>query len=127
MAIITTTQTLEEGPRNLIVQWTGRSDGSGSEDLVRKVDVSELSPKCGSVKINRISGSVDFGVVELYWDALDPKKFATLSGTIDLDYCKAGGLTNNAGLPKTGDLLLSTVGFELNSTYVLLVEMVKKQ
>jgi hypothetical protein len=127
MAIITTTQTLEEGPHNLIVQWTGRSDGSGTEDLVKKVDVSELTPKCGSVKIARISGSVDYGVVELYWDALDPKKFLSLSGTIDFDYRKAGGLTNNAGGGKTGDLLLSTAGFELNSVYTLNVEMVKKQ
>jgi hypothetical protein len=127
MAILTTTQTLEEGPRNLILHLTGRSDGSGSEDSVLKVDVSELKPKCGSVRINRITGSVTYGIVELYWDALDPKKFAVLSGeSINLDFCLEGGLTNNA-VGKTGDVLLSTVGFELNSTYDLNIEMVKKQ
>ncbi len=127
MAIVTTVQTLEQGSRNLIVQWTGRSDGSGSEDFVKKVDVSELSPKCGSVRINKITGNVSYGIVELYWDALDPEKFVVLSGdSIHFDYCGAGGLNNNA-TGKTGDVLLSTLSFELGSTYDLLVEMVKKQ
>jgi hypothetical protein len=126
MAINVTSQILHEGPRNLIMQWTGISDGSGSEDGVVKVDVSELTPACDAVKIMRISGSVEFGVVELYWDALTPEKFAVLSGAIDLDYCKSGGLVNSMAGGATGDLLLSTVGFELNSTYSLHVEMVKK-
>ena len=127
MSISTTVQTLEEGVRNLVLQLTGVSDGAGSETLVKKVDVSELTPACESVKVRKISGSVDFGIVELWWDALTPVKFAELSGTVDLDYSFVGGLTNHAGGGKTGDMLLSTVGFELNSTYNLQLEMVKKQ
>ena len=127
MSITATVQTLEEGVRNLVLQLTGVSDGSGSENKVKKVDVSELTPACEAVKVKKISGSVDFGIVELWWDALTPVKFAELSGTVDLDYSFVGGLTNHAGGGKTGDLLLSTAGFELNSTYNLLIEMVKKQ
>ena len=127
MAIATTVQTLEEGPRNLVVHWTGVSNGSGNEDGVVKVDVSALSPKCGAVKIMRVHGNVEFGMVEIYWDALTPVKALELSGQILLDFCKAGGLTNNAGGGKTGDVLLSTTGFELNSTYDLYIEMIKKQ
>lgn len=126
MAITATTQVIEQGPRNYIVQWTGVSDGTGNENKVVKVDVSQLTPPCGSVKIMAIQGTVSFGIVELYWDALVPKKFAELADQIDTDYCKSGGLTNNAGIGKTGDILLSTVGFELNSTYNLYIEMVKK-
>lgn len=126
MAISTTTQTLHEGARNLVMQFTGVSDGAGSEDKVIKVDVSTLAPAASAVKVLKITGNVEFGIVELWWDALVPVKFAELSGQIDLDYCKTGGLKNNAGGGKTGDLLLSTVGFELNSTYNLLLEMVKK-
>ena len=126
MAIATTVQTLHEGPRNLVMQWTGVSDGAGSENLVNKVDVSTLTPTCDAVSVRKITGTVDFGIVELYWDALTPVKFAELSGTIDLDYDRIGGLRNNAGGGKTGDLLLSTVGFELDSTYNLQVEMIKK-
>ena len=126
MSISTTTQTLHEGVKNLIVQWTGVSDGSGSETKVKKVDVSTLTPACNAVRVDKISGNVEFGIVELWWDALVPVKFAELSGDINLDYSKTGGLNNNAGGGKTGDLLLSTVAFELNSTYNLHLEMVKK-
>lgn len=127
MAILTTVQTLEEGSRNLSLHLTGRSDGTGSEDSVLKVDVSELKPKCGSVKIMNIRGAVTYGIVELFWDALDPKKFAVLSGdSVALCFEEQGGLVNNA-VGKTGDVLLSTVGFENGSTYDLIIEMVKKQ
>ena len=126
MTIATTVQTLHEGPRNLIMQWTGVSDGAGSENLVKKVDVSELTPACEAVSVRKITGTVDFGIVELYWDALTPLKFAELSGTIDLDYDRISGLRNDAGGGVNGDLLLSTVGFELDSIYNLQIEMIKK-
>ena len=126
MAIATTVQTLHEGPRNLVMQWTGVSDGAGTENLVNKVDVSTLTPACDAVSVRKITGTVEFGIVELYWDALTPVKFAELSGTIDLDYDRISGLRNNAGGGKNGDLLLSTVGFELDSTYNLQIEMIKK-
>ena len=83
-------------------------------------------PAGSSVSVRKSTGTVEFGIVELYWDALTPVKFAELSGTIDLDYDRISGLRNNAGGGKNGDLLLSTVGFELDSTYNLQVEMIKK-
>lgn len=126
MTITATTQTLHDGVRNLAMQWTGVSDGAGHENKVVKVDVSALTPPCAAVKVMKITGTVEYGIVELYWDALTPVKFAELSGDVDLDYTMHGGLYNNAGGGKTGDMLLSTVGFELNSTYNLHVEMVKK-
>ena len=126
MAIETTTQTLNDGPRNLVMQLTGICDGSGNENKVVKVDVSALTPPCDEVKVSKMSGVVDFGVVELYWEALTDVMFAVLSGQFEYCYDKPGGLLNNAGGGKTGDLLLSTAAFELNSTYSILIEMVKK-
>ncbi len=126
MTISTTVQTLHEGPRNLVMQLTGVSDGSGNESQVNKVDVSSLTPAASSISVRKISGNVAGGIVELYWDALTPVKFAELSHSVDLDYTKISGLKNNAGGGKTGDILLSTVGFELNSNYSLHIEMIKK-
>lgn len=125
MSVSATTQTLEQGPRNLSMHWTGLGDGAGNEENVVKVDVSNLTPACSTVKVMRITGTVAYGVVELYWDALVPKKFAELSGDVFLDFTRVGGLANNA-VGRTGDVLLSTVGFELNSSYDLAIEMVKK-
>ncbi len=126
MTVSATVQIIEQGPRNLVMQLNGIGDGAGNESKVIKVDVSALTPACSSVKVMKITGTVSFGVVELFWDAATDVKFAELSDEVTLDYNRVGGLLNNAGGGKTGDLLLSTVGFELNSTYSLLIEMVKK-
>lgn len=121
-----TTLVIQEGPRNLIMQFTGVGDGSGNETNVVKVDVSTLRPPAYTVRIRKISGTVEFGIVQVWWDALVPVKALELSGDINLDFERCGGLLNNAGGGKTGDILFKTIGFELNSTYNLLFEMIKK-
>ena len=126
MAIAVTTQTFHDGSRNLAMQLTGVSDGSGNESQVLKVDVSSLTPAASAVNVRKITGTVTAGIVELYWDALTPVKFVELEGDIDLDYEKFNGLQNNGGGGRTGDILLSTVGFELDSNYNLNIEMIKK-
>lgn len=126
-----TTRIIHDGPRNCIVLLTGRSDGSGpAETNVRKVDVSELQPPCDSVKVVKAQYDVSFGLVELSWDAQTPKTFLLLDGMDTFDFCKNGGLTNDlvsAGDDSaTGDILLSTRGFEADSIYSIRLEMVKK-
>lgn len=124
MSVSSTTQRLEFGSRNVAFNLTGLGDGLGQETLVKKVDGTTLTPISLKLRVERISGTVDFGVVVLYWDAPTPVRFAVLSGQVDIDFNRIGGLTNNAAYP-TGSILLSTLGFELNSTYDLLIEMVK--
>ena len=126
MTITTTSQIVHQGPRNLVMHLTGICDGTGEENKVVKINVATLVPRCDEVKIMRIEGNVAYGVVELFWDALVPVKCLELSDNIDFDYTRSGGLGNNAGGGKTGNLLLSTVGFELNSTYSLHLELRKK-
>src|SRR3990167_3607174 len=127
MPITATTQILHDGERNLVVQLTGISDGTGQETNERKIDVSELSPPCAAFKSRKISYNVSYGAVKLTWDAMVPVDFLLLDGQGEFDYCSMGGLVNSGGDTKTGDLLLSTIGFELNSTYSILIEAVKKQ
>lgn len=126
MAIATTSQTLHDGVRNVVMQFTGISDGSGQEAAVIKVDVSELSPPCDRVRISKLTHDVQGGAVTLSWAADTPVVFAQLSGQNVTDYIREGGLQNNADESRTGDILLSTEGFELNSSYTIKLEMVKK-
>jgi len=126
MAIITTSQILHDGERNLVMQFTGRSDGSGQENNVVKVDVSELLPPCASVKIRKIPYEVSGGLVVLSWAADANVPFLNLSGSNIIDYSRMGGLLNGADDTATGDILFSTLGFELNSAYSITLEMVKK-
>ncbi len=125
MAVSYSVSKVHDGPRNVVFNLIGKGDGAGQETNTIKVDVSALSPPVSTASVLKISGNVEYGVVELFWDALVPVKFAELSGQIDFDYNRFGGLKNTAGGGKTGDITLSTVGFELNSTYNLLLEMKK--
>ena len=126
MAITATSTVVNDGYHNHVVHLTGISDGSGQETNVTKVDVSSLMPPCAAVKIMKIQYTVSYGVVKLTWDALTPEDFLILDGQGEFDYCRIGGLVNTVGDSATGDLLLSTLGFELNSTYSILLELVKK-
>ena len=44
----------------------------------------------------------------------------------DHDYSSFGGLTNNAGTGKTGDIVFTTVGHSSGDTYTVIMYMRKK-
>ena len=127
MAITTTTNTIFDGNRTASMQFTGISDGSGALTGATLIDPAQMSPPAKAVKIKRIIGSVSYGIVELYWDALPPVKFAELSGDyVDYDYERSGSLTSKlAGPDATGKVLISTIGFSQNSTYQLKLDVTK--
>lgn len=124
--MIVTSQIVYEGVRNLVMQFTGRGDGSGDETNVVKVDVSALTPPCARVQIRKITYDVAYGIVVLSWDAPSPTDLVLLEGHDEIDYCAEGGLQNVVA-GTNGDLLLSTKSFEANSIYTLKIEMVKKR
>lgn len=128
MAIEVTTQILHDGARNAVVQITGRSDGSGQETGVTKVDVSELQPPAARVAITRLTYDITGGMVELLWDADADVPFAKLEGNNVSDYERIGGLQNAAWgeLGANGDILLTTRGFGLDSSYTIKFDLIKK-
>lgn len=126
MANQTTQQVLYDGPRNLVMQFTGICDGQGDESAVVKVHMADLERTPKSVKIMGIEYDVNGGVVQLLWAADSPVPFAILSDFNDLDYTQMGGLTNAGGDTANGDILLSTLGFEAGSSYMVKLTMVKK-
>lgn len=128
MTINATSQIVYDGLRNVTVKLTGRGDGQdGPETYAVKVDVSELNPPCSRVKIEKLTYAVSYGVVKLSWDGNPaPTDFEMLDGEGKFDYTRAGGLQNMELESSNGDILLSTLGFDLNSTYSILLEMVKK-
>ena len=123
-----TTQILRDGPRNAIVKFTNVSDGSG-ESSVTKVDVSALSDSPTSVTITRIDYSTAGIGLDVYWEAdTDALVFTIPQDMSDsLDYKWFGGLSNNAGTGKTGDVLFSTNNSPLkDDRYTVVLHMIKK-
>jgi hypothetical protein len=132
MADAVTSQTLADGPKTAVMKFTNVSDSTG-ESAVTKVDVSALSASadgdtCTGVTIERIWWQCIGMKVQILWDATSDAFCIELgenqSGSHD--YTVFGGLTNNAGSGKTGDVNFTTVGASANDTYTVILYMRKQ-
>lgn len=124
MADAVSSQTIIDGPRNVVMKFTNTSDGTG-ESAVLKVDVSTLSGAPSFVKIKTIRYSVAGMVVRLLWDATSDATIVDLQGDGFMCCEDFGGLINNGGTGATGDILLTTVGHSAGDSYTIILEMMK--
>jgi hypothetical protein len=131
MADAVASQTLIDGERMAIMKFTNISDGTG-ENKVLKVDVSALTSSasglaCTGVTITKIHAATHGMEVLMYWDATADVLIQTIpqNSVYTLDFEKFGGLTNNAGAGKTGDILFSTSDASAGDEYTIVLEMVK--
>lgn len=109
MADTVTSQTLENGARNLVMHFTNVSDGTG-EAAVTKVNASTLGLSI-HLKVRRIKYNVTGGAIKLMWDATSDVNFAYLSGYGELDLTFVQGIPNSGGVGVTGTIQLTTSGF----------------
>ena len=128
MAIDAQILTVYDGGLAATLQIIGKSDGQAGQEVNEiKVDVSELNPPCSTVKIEEISYDVEGGTVTLSWDDTTPIPFAHLKGMDNLNYRHERGLRNLADpTSRSGDILLSTVDFDANGSYTILLKLRKK-
>jgi len=120
-----TSRTLMEDKNFLVMQFTNISDSTG-ESEIKKVDVTALTPDCGSVKINKVHYNVIGMAVAIQWDATTNVAACVVQGTGVTDYrAICGGLTNNAGAAVTGDIDFTTTGHSAGDSYNIILEMEK--
>jgi hypothetical protein len=131
MADAVASQTLIDGERMAIMKFTNISDGTG-ENKVLKVDVSALASSasglaCTGVTITKIHAATHGMEVLMYWDATADVLIQTIpqNSLYTFDFEKFGGLTNNAGAGKNGDILFSTSDASAGDEYTIVLEMVK--
>lgn len=131
MADAVASQTIIDGERVAIMKFTNISDGTG-ENKVLKVDVSALAASaagkaCTGVTITKIHAATHGMEVQIYWDATTDVVCWAIpqNSQYTWDWEKFGGLTNNAGEGKTGDVLFSTTSATNNDFYTIVLEMVK--
>jgi hypothetical protein len=131
MADAVTSQIILDGERLFIGKFTNISD-SGGETGVVKIDVSALNPSasgnaCNGVKINKIWAQTYGMGVDILWDATTDLICETIPENqfYLMDYSSFGGLPNNAGTGKTGDVLFSTVGAAAGDRYTIIIEAIK--
>jgi len=133
MADAVASQTIVDGPSHVAIKFTNISDGTG-EDAVTKVDVSALEAdsrtglSCTDVNIERVWWQCIGMKVRILFDA-DTDVMAIELGenqSGNHDYSIFGGLVNNAGTGKTGDVKFTTVGASSGDTYTVILYMRKK-
>ena len=131
MADTVTSQTILDGERNCVMKFTNVSDGTG-ESAVAKVDVSALASNsagtaCSEVRVMRVSHAIVGMSVQMFLDASSNVLLIELAESSNghMDFKDFGGLPNNAGSGKTGDILFTTKGHSSGDTYSIVLEMVK--
>jgi hypothetical protein len=131
MADNVTTQTLLDGERLVIQKFTNISDGTG-EAAVVKVDVSTLAPNsfgrpCTGVKINKIWSATHGMEVRILWVATTNLLawVATSNGPYLMDFSSFGGISNNSGAGKTGDIAFTTHNQTAGDEYAIVLECIK--
>ena len=132
MADAVTAQTVMDSCKQVVMKFTNVSDGTG-ESAVTKVDVSALEASvdgdtCTGVVIERIWWQCIGMKVKILFDASTDAFCIELgeNQSGDHDYSVFGGLTNNAGSGKTGDINFTTVGHSSADTYTIILYLRKK-
>ena len=136
MADAVTSQTIEDGGKNLVMKFTNISDGTG-ESAVAKIDVSALNSEpstgssCSRVVLQRIwFSNIGMGF-KLYWNATTnmficqaPKDWSDTWDFTDSSITLPG-IPNTAGGGINGDLLLTTNDHTNGDTYSVIVWALK--
>jgi|TARA_Y100000114_G_scaffold49340_1_gene45042 hypothetical protein len=132
MADAVTSQTIIDGSKTAVLKFTNVSDGSG-ESAVTKVDVSALSS-------NSIGQScTGASIRKIWWQCIGMKVQILFDASTDVlaielgenqsgyhDYSHFGGIPNNAGSGKTGDIQFTTVGHSSADSYTIILEVNKE-
>lgn len=121
------TQILNDGARNATIKFSIVADITELTDALL-VDVSALSGSFTEVKILGIQAGLEGFGAQLLWDATVNVAALDIPATEDFDqeYRKFGGLINNAGAGKTGNILISTSGAAVGLTGTGILELRKR-
>lgn len=131
MADAVTVRKLLDGPKYAVIRLTNISDGTG-ESNVKKVDVSALAGDKldgipSDLRIEKIQYATQGMGVDLLWNATANVLAVAIPSDGDgcLDFRQVGGLRNNAGEGKTGDIHITTVGAGIGDRYDLTLHLSK--
>ena len=132
MADTVASQTIDDGPKYAVIKLTNISDGTG-ESAVTKVDVSGLASSANGVACTGAT------IQKIWWQCTGMKVSILFDATSDVlaiqlgenqsgyhDYTSCGGLTNNAGSGKPGDIKFTTVGHSSGDTYTIILYLKKE-
>jgi hypothetical protein len=113
MANTITTQVIVDGSRNTIIKVFIIGDGSGEETNTVVFDASAYKTASTSNKLRKTCYNLNGFEAVLNWDATANVPLITLGQghQEQIDFFRyGGGLPNNGGAGRTGDILMTTTG-----------------
>ena len=127
MTITITKQTIHDAERNLVVKaiLIGGDGSDVSNELL--INASDYSGSFTDLKIMKIQAHLNGFSVMLEWDASTNVDALSIPGDewVNYDFFDIGGLPNNAGTGKTGDIDIDTVGMGANEEGSIILWMQK--
>ena len=115
MAISLISQTIHDGPVNLVVKTFIAGDTEYSDDILIKVSGFSSPTPDGTnpVRVMKVEASLTGFSAKLLWDATTNVGILHIPETEDFhrDYRPHGGIPNDAGTGITGDILITSTGF----------------
>ena len=124
MADAVTSQTIIDGERNVVMKFTNVSDGTGESAALSN---NSKGVACSEVRLMQVRYAVVGMSVQIFFDATSNVLALELaeSSNGNLDFTEFGGVPNNSGSGKTGDIDFTTKGHTSGDTYMIVMEMVK--
>lgn len=128
MANAIATQVIVNGSKNTIIKWTIVGDGSGDETKTVMFDASSYVSASTDNKLLKIWFSTIGASAILYWDATADVPLMSLPANHahEFYFTDFGGIVNNAGTGKTGDILISTSGLASGEHMIIILDIVEK-
>mgnify|MGYP001576708062 CR=1 FL=1 len=128
MANTITKQTIADGELNLVVKVHLTSDGS-EETATAIIVAGDYSPAFTNCRLLRLYVAIASASLQgkLLWDAAADVPIVALAPNsfYDADWSEFGGLPNDAGAGKTGNVLLTTLGLASGDELTLILYLRK--
>lgn len=127
MAFTVTRQTIVDGSSYCVIKFHLVSDATAEATNQVLLDVSDLNPGTDLVKIECVDAMLRGFSVDLHWHADTNVDILTIpaEGQLIADFRYHGGLNNNAGPGRTGDILFTTTGGTSGDEGTILLKMRK--
>lgn len=122
-------QTIQDGPKYAVIKAYIASDGASGELTDQVIfDASTFAGTPTDSTIVKMWATTTGCSFNLEWDATTDVPALSFPADFAEEFCyeKFGGLPNNAGTGKTGDILLNTAGFTAAGDQATIVLVIKK-
>lgn len=129
MANTITSQTILDGSRRVVVKIDILGDGSGDEAATTIVDMSSFTPAVTDSRLCGAWSSLNGFTTRLLWDATTDVPLISLPDYQFFLHCADtniwGGIPNNAGAGKTGDINMTTIGLGAGDHGSIILSLIK--